>query len=158
MPHRGHLGFVVFATLCLAEPALSQSATQTIHLEIRPISRLAVTGALTFTLPAANPGTASVVTSSATYAITTNEDNRRITVALDEAMPAGSSLRMRMTAPGGSAGDELTLTTKPQTAVGGIARLNAKDLGIEFALVIGERAVIPAATTRTVKVTLVSGA
>jgi hypothetical protein len=157
MPHRGHLGLVVFAALCLAAPALAQSATQTLHIEIRPISRLAVTGALTFTLPSRS-GTASVVASSATYAITTNEDNRRILVAIDEAMPAGASLRMRMTTPSGTAGEELTLSTEPQTAVAGISRLNAKDLGIDFALVIGDRAVIPAATTRTVKVTLVSGA
>src|SRR5687768_8948147 len=114
MPHRGHPGLVVFAALCLAAPARSQGATQTLHLEIRPISRLAVTGALTFTLPASRSATASVVTSSATYAITTNEDNRRITVAIDEAMPAGASLRMRMTAPGGAPGEELTLSTEPQ--------------------------------------------
>ena len=142
----------------LTSPAAAQSATQAIRVEIRPISRLAVTGTTTFTVPAAKSASASVVTASASYAITTNEDNRRITVAIDEPMPAGVSLRMRMTAPAGAAAqDELTLSTEAQTAVTGISRLNAKDLGIDFALVTGDRAVIPAATTRTVKVTLVSG-
>lgn len=145
------------AIVGLSSPVLAQSATQAIQIHIRPISRLAVMGATTFTLPAAaKPG---VVTSSASYAITTNEENRRITVALDEAMPAGVALRMRMAAPAGAAAapEELTLTTEPQTAVAGISRLNARDLGIDFVLVTGERAAVPATTTRTVKVTLVSG-
>jgi hypothetical protein len=143
----------------LAGPAAAQSATQAIQVEIRPISRLAVIGTTTFTVAATKSARASVVTASASYAITTNEDNRRITVAIDEAMPAGVTLRMRMTPPAGAAAeDELTLSTEPQTAVTGISRLSAKDLGIDFSLVTGDRAVIPAATTRTVRVTLVSGA
>lgn len=127
-------------------------------MEIRPISRLAVNGATTFMLPPTKSAKASVVSASATYAITTNEDNRRITVAIDEPMPAGVTLRMRMAAPSGAvAGEELTLTTEPQTAVTGISRLNAGNLDIDFSLVTADRAVVPAATTRTVRVTLVSG-
>jgi hypothetical protein len=142
----------------LAGPAAAQSATQAIQIEIRPISRIAMSGTTTFTVSATKSAKASVVTAAASYAITTNEDNRRITVAIDEPMPVGVTLRMRMAAPAGAAAqDELTLSTEPQTAVTGISRLNAKDLGIDFALVTGDRAVIPAATTRTVKVTLVSG-
>jgi hypothetical protein len=137
-------------------PASGQTATQALKIEIRPISRLAVIGATSFTLPKA--ARAGVVTASASYAITTNEVNRRITVAIDEPMPAGVTLRMRMDAPEGAAAkDGVTLSTDPQTAVSGISRLNAKDLGIDFELETGADAVIPATTTRTVKVTLVSG-
>lgn len=152
------LSFAVFVAVGYASPAVAQSATQAVRLEIRPISRLAVLGTTTFSIPATKAAQASVVTASATYAITTNEDNRRITVAIDEPMPEGVYLRMRMAAPSGAAAqNELTLSTDPQTAVTGISRLNAKDLGIDFALETRDRAVIPAATTRTVKVTLVSG-
>jgi hypothetical protein len=148
----------VVALTGLASPAMAQSATQAVRLEIRPISRLAVDGATTFTLPATKSAKASVVSASASYAITTNEDNRRITVAIDEPMPDGVMLRMRMAAPAGAvAGEELTLSTEPQTAVTGISRLNAGNLGIAFSLVTSDRAVVPAATTRTVRVTLVSG-
>jgi hypothetical protein len=140
----------------LTAPASGQTATQAIRIEIRPISRLAVTGNTSFTVPKA--AKAGVVTASASYAITTNEVNRQITVAIDEPMPEGVTLRMRMDAPlGAEAEDQVTLSTDPQTAVTGISRLNAKDLGIDFELVTGANAVIPATTTRTVKVTLVSG-
>jgi hypothetical protein len=141
-----------------AMPAKAQTASQQISLSIRPINEIAVRGATSFTIPARAGSRPDTVTAVASYAITTNEENRRITVAIDEPMPAGVSLRMRMTAPAGaSAEDELTLSTEPQNAVTGISRLNAKDLGIDFALVTGDRAIIPATTTRTVKVTLVSG-
>lgn len=139
--------------------AHAQTATQSIRMEIRPISQLAVLGTTTFVIPARQSGPEAVVTASATYAITTNEDNRRITVALDEAMPAGVTLRMRMDAPqGAQAADEVTLTTAPQTAVANISRLNAANLGIGFSLITGSGAVVPATTARTVHVTLVSGA
>lgn len=150
-------GLVLLGALT-AMPAKAQTARQQISLSIRPINEIAVRGATSFTIPARAGARADTVTAVASYAITTNEDNRRITVAIDEPMPAGVSLRMRMAAPeGANAEDELTLTTEPQTAVTGISRLNAKDLGIDFALVTGDRAIIPATTTRTVKVTLVSG-
>ena len=138
--------------------AHAQTATQSIRMEIRPISQLAVRGTTTFVIPARQSGPEAVVTASASYAITTNEDNRRITVALDEAMPAGVTLRMRMDAPqGAQAAEEVTLTTAPQTAVTHISRLNAANLGIGFSLTTGSGAIIPAATARTVHVTLVSG-
>lgn len=143
----------------LASPVRAQSATQVIHMDIRPISRIAVAGTTTFTIPARTRADASSVSSAAaSYAVTTNEENRRISVALDAPMPAGVQLRMRMDAPAGaSAEDDLTLSTAPQTAVTGISRLNAKDLAIVYSLIMDGGAVVPAATTRTVRVTLVSG-
>jgi hypothetical protein len=142
----------------VASPALAQSATQLITLEIRPISRLAVSGTTAFTLPATRSAKASVLTASATYAVTTNEENRRIMVALDGELPKGVSLRMRMAAPAGAhANEEVTLTTEPKPAVVGISRFNGNALGIEYSLITAEGAVISANTTRTVKVTLVTG-
>lgn len=151
-------GLAGFA-LAAAAPAGAQSATQLIRMEIRPINRIAVRGTTTFTIPARTAGTGDVVTSaSATYAVTTNEDNRRIIVALDEPMPQGVTLKMRMAAPAGAlSGDEITLTEAAQSAVTGISRLNASDLGIAYSLVTGSNAVVPASTTRTVRITLVSG-
>jgi hypothetical protein len=153
--------FVLVCTvLLLADAAVSHaqsSAQQAIAIEIRPISRLAVSGATSFTLSKGRP--AGIVKSTASYAITTNEDNRAITVALDAPLPDGVTLRMRMMPPSGVApADPITVSTAPQVAVSGISRLNAKDLGIEFELVTGDRAVMAdAVTTRTVRVTLVSG-
>lgn len=144
--------------MALAASAHAQTATQVIRMEIRPISQLAVRGTTTFTIPARQFKAATVVSSTATYAVTTNEDNRRITVAIDEPLPAGVSLGMRMDAPAGArSAEEIMLSTVPQTAVTGISRLNAADLGIAFSLTTDQAAVVPEAITRTVRVTLVSG-
>jgi hypothetical protein len=126
-------------------------------IEIRPINRLAVAGTTTFTIPAKKAGSGTVISAVATYAITTNEDNRRITVAIDEPLPEGVTLKMKMDAPAGAqAAEEITLSTSPQIAVSGISRLNARELAIDYSLTAGSSAVVPTATTRTVKVTLVS--
>jgi hypothetical protein len=162
MRFSGALGFTgILASFAVLAPsaARAQSATQLIRMEIRPISRLAVIGTTTIAIPAtkgrAQP---SVTEATASYAITTNEDNRRITVAIDQPMPEGVTLKMRMDAPAGAqAEDEVVLTTDAQTAVTVISRLNQKDLGIGYSLVTASQAVVPASTTRTELVTLVSG-
>jgi hypothetical protein len=95
---------------------------------------------------------------SATYAITTNETNRRIVVSIDAPMPAGTTLTMTMAAPtGGSSIGEVPLSTSPQTAVTGISRLNERDLGIEYSLIAAPGSRVTAASTRTVSLTLISG-
>src|SRR3954471_2255230 len=151
------LSLAVIASLPTSGRA--QAATQQIGIEIRPINQLAVVGTTNFVIPArkkAGPATVSVA--SASYAVTTNEENRRITVALDEALPEGVTLTMKMDAPNGAtANDAVVLSTAPQTAVNGISRLNAGNLGISFSLITSDRAVVPDTTTRTVRVTLVSG-
>ena len=142
--------------MALATSARAQTATQVIRMEIRPVNQLAVRGTTTFTIPARQLQAATVVSSTATYAVTTNEENRRITVAIDESLPAGVSLSMRMVAPAGAqAAEDVMLSTVPQTAVNGISRLNASDLGIAFSLTTGKSAVVPVSITRTVRVTLV---
>jgi hypothetical protein len=153
------LGAAAIGAALVASPAAGQTATQLVRMEIRPINQLAVIGTTSFTIAASKgavkPG---VTTAAASYAITTNEENRRITVAIDEALPEGVTLRMRMDAPEGAQSlDAVTLSTSPQTAVAGISRLNARELGIAYELVTGTGVVVPAKTTRTVRVTLVSG-
>jgi hypothetical protein len=156
---KGFFAGLAGLVLAAAAPAGAQSATQLIRMEIRPISRIAVRGTTTFTIPARSANSAEVVTSaSAAYAVTTNEENRRITVALDEPMPAGVTLKMRMDAPAGAlSGEEITLSEAAQSAVTGISRLNASDLGIAYSLVTSSTAVVPKSTMRTVRITLVSG-
>ena len=153
------LGAAVVLVAVLASPAAGQSATQLVRMEIRPISQIAVVGTTSFTIAASQgavkPG---VTTAVASYAVTTNEENRRIIVAIDEPLPDGVSLRMRMDAPPGAQSlDAVTLSTSPQSAVAGISMLNARELGIAYELVTATGVVVPAATKRTVRVTLVTG-
>ena len=159
MPHLGRFASIAALLALPASQGIGQTATQNISIDIRPISRLAVAGSTTMTIPARGAaGAPTVSTATATYAVTTNEDNRRITVALDEPMPTGVTLRMKMDAPAGAvAEDELELSTDPRTAVTGISRQATRDLGIIFSLETARGAVVPAATNRTVKVTMVSG-
>jgi hypothetical protein len=152
-------GAALMSVPVAAHAQVQAYATQVVRLEIRPINQVALSGTTTFTLPARSGSQAEIVTSaSASYAITTNEENRRILVALDEHMPSGVTLTMRMAAPSGArAGESVTLSADPQVAVTGISRLNARDLGIDFTLRTAASAVIPSTVTRTVRVTLVSG-
>ena len=100
---RGLVGSMalVGVVLALPESARAQTATQSLRMEIRPINQLAVRGATTFTIPARQSGAESVASASASYAVTTNEENRGISVDLDQPMPEGVTLTMRMDAPSG---------------------------------------------------------
>lgn len=153
--------FAIAAVLLAAAPAVAraQTATQLVRIEIRPVNQIALQGTTSFTIPARVRTAAPATTSaSATYAITTNEENRRIVVALDEALPEGVTLSMRMAAPAGAQSEEeVMLSAAAQPAVTGISRLNAKDLGIDYRLTASSGSVIPSALTRRVSITLVSG-
>jgi hypothetical protein len=145
--------------LALATPdGRAQTATQQVRIEIKPINKLAVAGTTNFVIPARTTGPSTVAVASASYAVTTNEDNRRIIVALDQPMPEGVTLTMEMDAPAGAvANAPVVLSTSAQTAVKRISRLAASNLNIHYSLTTSDRAVVPDTTVRTVKVTLVSG-
>jgi hypothetical protein len=148
------------AALLWPAPLFAQKATQELQIGIRAINAIEIHGISTLSIPAQRAGTSPVVTrAAATYAITTNELDRRIAVSLDAPMPEGTTLTMKMGAPaGGVAVEAVELQTAPQIAVTGISRLNQRDLPIEYSLIVAPGAVVKAMTTRTVSLTLVSGA
>jgi hypothetical protein len=150
---------ILAAALLGPAPLFGQRATQEIEIGIRAINAIEIHGISVLSIPAQRVGASPVVTrTAATYAVTTNELDRRIAVSIDAPMPEGTTLTMKMGAPaGGVAVEAVELQTAPQIAVTGISRLNQRDLPIEYSLIVAPGAVVKAMTTRTVSLTLISG-
>jgi len=150
---------ILAAALLGPAPLLAQTATQRVEIGIRAINAIEIHGISVLSIPAQRVGATPVVTrAAATYAITTNERDRRIAVSIDAPMPEGTTLTMTMGAPaGGSAIQAVELQTAPQVAVTGISRLNQKGLPIEYSLIVAPGTVVKATTTRTVSITFISG-
>lgn len=140
----------------------ASSTQQTVTFEVQAINEISVSG---------NPGTLTVSTATAgqqpdavsdnstTYAITTNESNKKITVAIDTAMPSAVTLQIQLAAPSGatSAGN-VTLSTTAADAVTGITQVAQSGLTITYTLTATVAAGVVGQTTRTVTLTIVAGA
>jgi hypothetical protein len=109
----------------------AQTATQVVTFRVVAQSHASV-GAP----PAAIPIRAtSASVGSASYAITTNEANQKITGALDEPMPGSMTLAVSLAAPAGavSAGST-TLHTVASDLVTGISPSQAEQLPMEYTM------------------------
>jgi hypothetical protein len=152
---------IVFAvTAALSGPsrqAAAQTATQTVTFEVQAINQLSVSGnpgALTISTATAGSAPSSATNTSTTWAITTNESNKKVTAAINLAMPTGVTLSLTLTAPSGAASSAVTLGTVAQDAVTGITKLNASGLTVTYGLDATTSAGTVASTTRTVTLTI----
>src|SRR5688572_3761783 len=109
----------ILATVALlagvATTASAQTATQDVTIAVSAISQIAVTGgAQSLTVNTATAGNAPTAASvGVTWAITTNQNDQKITAEIDSPMPAGVTLTAQLAAPGGSSTSAgvVTLTT-----------------------------------------------
>lgn len=147
------------AAVLFATPALAQTATQSVAYEIQAINQVSISGSPSLTVNTATAGSApTAATASATYAVTTNEASKKITVAIDQAMPSGVTLTMNMAAPtGGTSAGAITLSATEQNAVSEITTLNESGLAITYTLSATAAAGVVAASTRTVTLTIGAG-
>ncbi|HET7228506.1 MAG TPA: hypothetical protein VFJ16_00755 [Longimicrobium sp.] len=155
-----------FAVPALAIVALSagkaaaQQATQDVSFEVQAINQITFSGSPSLVISTATAGGAPTsVTANATYAITTNETNRKITAGLDSDMPSGTSLSVSLAAPsGGTSAGSVELGTTAVDVVTGVSTANASGLGVTYTLQATAAAGVVAAGTRTVTYTIVAGA
>jgi hypothetical protein len=150
-----------FAAVFLAANARAQSATQVIRFQVTAVNQIGVTGVpapLVINTATAGSNPASVTANGGSYAVTTNEANKKITASLDEPLPAGVRLEIALAAPQGaaSAGD-VALGTAAADLVTGISTLAASALPITYRLSADATVHMPAPATRTVTFTIVSG-
>lgn len=145
------------ASAVLAGP----SATQTVTYEVSAINELSVSSpTVSLTVNAATAGSAPTAASDATtsYAITTNESNRKITGILNTAMPAGVSLSASLAAPtGGNSVGPVALTATAQDLVTGISALNESGKVITYSLSATSAAGVVASASKTVTLTITAG-
>lgn len=140
--------------------AHAQTATQDVTLEVQAIDQLAFTGSPSLVISSATAGSAPTsATANATYAITTNETDRKITAEIDSDTPSGVTLSASLAAPSGatSAG-AVQLSTTAQDVVTGIGTVNASGLNVTYTLSATSAAGVVPSTTRTVTYTIVAGA
>ncbi|MGA1875949.1 MAG: hypothetical protein ACMUIA_10110 [bacterium] len=149
----------IFGTGDLAE---AQTATQLVTFEVQAIDAVSVSGdpgALVIGGAAAGSPPTSATDSTTSYAITTNQANRRITGAIDSAMPANTTLSINLAAPiasGTSAGD-VSLSTTALDLVTGINALAESARTITYTFSATPAAGVIASTSRTVTLTLTAG-
>lgn len=112
---------VLTAAVLLCAPTLhaQSTATQTVSLSVPAINQISVSGnpgTLTVSQPAAGSAPAAVSDASTTYAITSNENNKKITAQLS-AGPTYGSLAIALQVPGGTATSTGTSTFSGTTAL-----------------------------------------
>lgn len=130
-------------------------------MSVAPINELAISGAsTTLAITSATAGTAPVDAESKglTYAITTNQTNKKITGSLDSNMPSGTTLQLVLNAPSGatSSGSQ-ALSTTDISLVTGISHLAQAGLGMTLNFGATPAAGVISSFNRTVTLTLLDG-
>jgi hypothetical protein len=99
------LAIVVLFIAGGAHPIRAQSTTQTVSFSISAINQIAFIGAPSLTVTVAVPGAglSSVTDATATWAVTTNQSNAKITASISAVMPAGLTLSSSLAPPAGAA-------------------------------------------------------
>lgn len=140
--------------------ARGQTATQRVTFQVTAVNRLAIDGApQPIAITTATPGAAPTPVSAAggTYAITTNEANRKITAAIDADMPAGVTLEIALAAPDdATSAGSVPLGTGGADVVTGIHPTAASALPITYRLSATVAALMPAPESRTVTLTILA--
>lgn len=140
--------------------AAGQTATQLVRIQVNAVNQIGVSGApepLVINNATAGQGPASVTASGGRWAVTTNEENQKVTASLDQPLPDGISLQVTLQPPAGAtASGEVVLGTAASDVVTGMNRLAASALSITYRLTATATATTTT-TTRTVTFTIVSG-
>jgi hypothetical protein len=140
----------------------SDTATQNVTFTVSSINDITVSGppaAMTVTAGTAGGAPTSASDTSSSYAITTNESNRKITAQIDEDMPSNVALRVTLAAPtGATSAGAVTLSSAPADVVTGISNLNESGKGITYGLSATSAAAPVTSASRTVTLTVTAGA
>lgn len=148
------------ATFITIGSAEAQTATQDVTFEVQAINELSFSGSPSLVISSATAGSGPTqATANATYAITTNETNRKITAQLNAALPTAVGLQVSLAAPsGGTSAGVVELSTTAQDVVTGIDPVNAAGLSVTYTLWATVAAGVVPSGTRTVTYTITTGA
>jgi len=146
-------GLLVLPSLAFA----GSSATQTVTYQVQAINEVSASGnpaALVVSAAMAGSQPGEVTNTATTYAITTNE-TKKITAAIDTAMPANVTLKINLTAPtGGSSAGDVTLTAVAADVVTGVSQVAESGKTITYKLSATVAAGVVASATKTVTLTI----
>jgi len=139
----------------------ADSDTQTVTYEVQAINEIAVSGdpgALIVSTATAGSEPDEVTDATTTYDITTNGTGKKITGAIDTAMPANTTLKINLAAPtGGTSAGDVALTVVAADLVTGITTLaeTAKTITYKFSATVA--AGVVASASKTVTLTIADG-
>jgi hypothetical protein len=116
------------ANLAMAEDAVQQ----TITVRVDAINEVSVNGELNTLVMSSQKGSAA---NNATWAVTTNETNKRLFGSIDADMPPGVTLSIELEAPDkASSNGPVVLSTTPRDLVTGISRVAEANLKAVYTL------------------------
>jgi len=154
----------LIALLLVVAPALLAGDTDTITVsyEVQAINELAISGGpVSLIINSATAGSEPddvTDSSTATYALTTNGTNKKLTARVDLAMPAETHLYLTLVAPtGATSAGEQELTETAVSVVTSIATVAESALGMTFRFSATVDAGIIATANRTVTLVLTDG-
>ena len=148
------------ALLGIAQAASAQTANQTVTIQVDAVNVIAFSGSPSLVVSTAVPGLppSSVSDATATWAVTTNQSNAKITASLSAALPAGLTLSANLDAPAGASSNGLTaLGTSAVDLVTSITKLAESALTVTYQLDATVAAGVVASTSRTVTYTITGG-
>jgi hypothetical protein len=151
---------IVAAAVSLTASAAhaQDSDTQLVTFEVQAINSLSMVGSPSLTILAANAGSAPTsVSAGATYSITTNEADRKITAQIEENMPSGVSLQVLLAAPNGASAVAVALSETAQDVMTSVSTLSEAGLSLNYTLSATAAAGVVAQDTRTVTYTIIAG-
>lgn len=151
----------ILALLFVPGHTAAQTATQVVRFEVTAVNQIGVSGSpAPLVINAATAGLAptSVMASGSTYAVTTNESNRKITASLDQSLPNGVTLEVSLAPPAGAASaGNVPLSTEGTDVVTGISSAAAAALPITYRLSATPTVLMSAPAVRVVTFTIVAG-
>ncbi|MCX5752588.1 MAG: hypothetical protein NTW97_02945 [Candidatus Krumholzibacteria bacterium] len=155
------LAMVALSAVAAGNACAADNAPQTITYQVSAINEITVSGnpgalIVVTAVPGAQP--TAVTDATTTYAITTNIATKKITGAINTAMPANTSLKVTLVAPtGGTSSGQVTLTASAQDLVTGITTLAESGLGISYNFSATLAAGVVASAQKTMTLTVADG-
>jgi len=132
---------------------------QEVSFEVQAINQISFSGSPSLVISTATAGSAPTsANANATYAITTNETNRKITAQLDSDMPTGTTLSVTLAAPNGATSTTVQLSESAQDVVTGVSKVSESGLNVSYSLTATAAAGVIAADSRTITYTIATGA
>jgi len=154
------MGLLMVFTIMQASAYAAMSDTISVSFTIDPINEINIAGtSLTLRVNAAVAGSQPTqVSQSTTYSISTNcvANTKKLTAAINSAMPAGLTLSINVTAPTGAVSSGTTVITNvAANVVTGIDAVAQSDLAVTFYLNATAAAGVVSAASKTLTLTLV---
>jgi Ribonuclease G/E len=149
------MGFLVSGGAFAAD-----SAEQTVTYEVSAINEITVSGnpgTLTISTATAGSEPDAVSDSSSSYDITTNGSNKKITAAIDTAMPADVTLSLAAASASGTSAGEQTLTATAVDVVTGLTGVAESGQTLTYGLSATVAAGVVASASKTVTLTIADG-